>query len=197
VRASAAEGEGGVAAAEQTSPPSIAPGPDDEDDDGVNDSGVEQPVARQAHNLEVAGSSPAPATNKDCAQQRGRGRRHNAHQHDGSFVPKRLLHSAGMIHAATTRGAARPVPVPEHEPEVARQVREEVEEIRTRRRTAISTATVSQPLELKKLGVGDLTLVEGLQSFLAESPNDLMAAILRKHPLVWRRVILVGRARGP
>jgi hypothetical protein len=104
--------------------------------------------------------------------------------------------TAGARHASATRAAARPLPIPEHEPEIARLVREEVEENRIRRRAALSTATVSQPLELRKFGVPDLDFVEGMQSLLAEHPNDLMAAISRKHPQLWRRVIILGRARG-
>jgi hypothetical protein len=162
------EEEGGVAEPRtevEAPPPS---GPDDHDDypGEVNDAGSQSP-----------------------------GRHHNAHGHDGGFIPKKLLHKAGVT-AAATRAAARPLPVPEHEPEIARLVREEVEEIRTRRRSALSTATVSTPLELKKFGVPDLTFAEGMQSLLAENPNDLMAAISRKHAATWRRVILLGRALG-
>jgi hypothetical protein len=102
--------------------------------------------------------------------------------------------NAGGRHASATRAAARPLPVPQHETEVARAVREEVEENRDRRRRASSTATVRQPLELRKFGVPDMTFSEGLTSLLAEDPSDLMAAISRKHPKLWRRVILLGRA---
>lgn len=125
------------------------------------------------------------------------GRRHNTHNaagHDGGFVPKRLAHAAG-VHAANTRAATRPVAVPEHEPEVARQVREETEETLGRRRWARSTATVSQPLEIRKFGK-DLDFTEGLQTLLVERPQDLMRAIERRHPALWRRVILLGRGRG-
>lgn len=109
------------------------------------------------------------------------------------FVPKHLLVKAG-VHAAQTRAAARPVPTPEHEPEIARQIREEVEGTLDRRRRSTSTATVRQPLELKKFGVRDMTFGEGVASLLAENPNDLMAAITRKHAELWRRVLLLGRA---
>lgn len=112
-----------------------------------------------------------------------------------SFVPPKLLHKAG-VHGAQTRAAARPLPVPQHESEVARAVREEVEDVRDRRRRANSTSTVRQPLELRKFGVPDLNLVEGVQSLVVEVPHDLMVAVNRKHPQLWRRVIMVGRARG-
>jgi hypothetical protein len=112
----------------------------------------------------------------------------------GGFVPPALARKAG-VHAAQTRSAARPLPVPKHESEVARKVREEVEDLRTRRRAALSTATVSRPLELKKSGVADLSFAEELASLLVESPHDLMVAISRKHPGLWRRVILLGRRR--
>lgn len=86
------------------------------------------------------------------------------------------------------------MPTPEHEPEIARQIREEVEGTLDRRRRSTSTATVRQPLELKKFGVRDMTFGEGVASLLAENPNDLMAAITRKHAELWRRVLLLGRA---
>lgn len=164
--------EEGTAAAKSTSPSS---GPDDDDDypGEVNDTTGAGNSAALAGPAEGA-SSPSPVH---------------------GFVPRRLLHQAG-ISTAITRAGARPVPVPEHEPEVGRQVREEVEQTMLRRRRATSTATVSQPLELRKFGVPDLNFAEGMQSLLAETPHDLMAAIARRHVALWRRVILLGRARG-
>jgi hypothetical protein len=88
------------------------------------------------------------------------------------------------------------VPAPEHEPEIARLVREEVEEKRTRRRSALSTATVSQPLELRKYGVPDMTFSEAIGSMLSDDPKAIMRAVSRKHPAMWRRCILLGRATG-
>lgn len=113
----------------------------------------------------------------------------------GGFVPKALLHQAG-IHAAQTRAASRPVPAPEHEPEIARLVREEATEVSARRHRASSTGTVRQPLELRKFGIADLSLAEGIATMLAEEPHDLVVAIARKHPKLWRRIVLLGRARG-
>lgn len=106
-----------------------------------------------------------------------------------------LRHRAG-VHGAMTRAAARPVPIPAHEPEVERQVREEVEESLGRRRRAVSTGTVRQPLELRKFGVPDLNVVEAVTSLVAQDPHDLIAAVNRKHPKLWRRLLLLGRARG-
>jgi hypothetical protein len=65
-----------------------------------------------------------------------------------------------------------------------------------RRARSRSTATVRQPLECRKFGVPDLSFTEGVQSLLAEHPNDLMAAISRKHIQTWRRILLLARARG-
>jgi hypothetical protein len=100
------------------------------------------------------------------------------------------------LHTAQTRAGSRPLPAPQHEPEIARQVREEVNEGMARRRLAKSTSTVAQPLELKKFGVADMSLAEGIQSLLAENPQDLIAAVSRKHNVLWRRVIELGRASG-
>jgi hypothetical protein len=99
-------------------------------------------------------------------------------------------------HTAQTRAANKPVPPPRHELEVERQVREEANETVGRRQLGRSTATVRQPLELRKFGVPDLSFAEGCASLLAETPQDLMRAIERKHVATWRRVIQLGRARG-
>jgi hypothetical protein len=109
------------------------------------------------------------------------------------FGSRRQLHSAG-IHAANTRAAARPLPAPEHEPEIARLVREECNETAARRSRARSTGTVRQPLELRKFGVPDMTLAESVSSMLVEDPHDLVVVVNRKHPQLWRRVLLLGRA---
>lgn len=99
-------------------------------------------------------------------------------------------------HAAASRAAARAVPPPRHEPEIARQVREEANQASSRRRSARSTGTVRSPLELAKFGVPDMSLSEAVTSLLAEQPHDLIAAVNRKHPLLWRRVVLLARATG-
>jgi hypothetical protein len=111
------------------------------------------------------------------------------------FVPKPLLHQAG-IHAAQTRAAAKPPPAPAHEPEISRLVREEATAAGARRYRARSTGTVRQPLELLALKMPDLSLVETVSSMLAEDPHDLVAAIHRKHPPLWRRILQLGRATG-
>jgi hypothetical protein len=160
------EPEGGAAAAKVTSPPS---GPDDEDDEdypgGVNDVAPEAPVGdHQPRQPEVAG-----------------------------FVPKALLHKAG-VHGAQTHAAARPVPAPEHEPEIARLVREDATTATQRRRQARSTGTVRQPIELRKYGVPDMSMSEVIGSMLSDDPKMIMRAVSRKHPAMWRRCILLGRA---
>jgi hypothetical protein len=56
--------------------------------------------------------------------------------------------------------------------------------------------TVSQPLELKKYGVPDMTFSEAIGSMLSDDPKAIMRAVSRKHPAMWRRCILLGRATG-
>lgn len=141
-------------------------GPDDEEDGGVNDVARERPL-------------PAPA------RVRGGGGK--------GFVSKRLLHQAG-IRASQTAAARRAPPAPTHEPEIARLVREESTASLARRAQAQSTGTVNQPLELRKFGVPELSVVEAVTSLLAESPHDLVVAVTRKHPALWRRILLLGRA---
>jgi hypothetical protein len=109
------------------------------------------------------------------------------------FVPKALLHKAG-VHGAQTRAAARPVPAPEHEPEIARLVREDATVATQRRRQARSTGTVRQPIELRKYGVPDMSMSEVIGSMLSDDPKMIMRAVSRKHPAMWRRCILLGRA---
>ena len=57
----------------------------------VNNSGVEQLAARQAHNLEVVGSSPTPATNDSR----------------GSSVVERSPEEAGVGGSIPSRGTAK------------------------------------------------------------------------------------------
>lgn len=59
-----------------------------------------------------------------------------------------------------------------------------------RRRLAQSTGTVSHILDLNP------GLVERIQTELADSPSDLIKAVTRKHPVLWRRAVLLGRATG-
>lgn len=160
------EAEGGAVAPPPPSATSPA-GPDDEDD--------------------------YPGEVNDAGQASGPGGSHPRQQEAAGFVPKALLHRAG-VHAASTRAAAKPIPAPEHEPEIARLVREEVNETSARRYRARSTGTVRQPLELRKFGLADLNFAEGVASLLAETPHDLMVAVSRRHPQLWRRVLLLGRS---
>lgn len=111
------------------------------------------------------------------------------------LAPRRTSVRAG-VHAANTRAASRPLPVPEHEPEVARQVREEVEALSDRRRRASSTSTVRQPLEIRKFGIPDLNLGEAIDCMLSQEPQAIMRAVQRTHVDNWRRVILLARATG-
>lgn len=97
---------------------------------------------------------------------------------------------------ASNVAGVRPVPVPEHEPEIARLVREEAESATGRRRLARCTGTVRQPLEARKFKIPDLTLHEGVATMLAEDPQDIMRAVQRKHPATWRRVVLLARQLG-
>lgn len=179
--------EGGAEAG-RVVPVEVPPSDDPEDDypGEVNDvAGGAPPAAPAAGPIPppvVARERPLPAV----AHER-------AVTGSGSFVPKALLHKAG-VHAASTRAGSRPLPVPAHEPEIARQVREEAEELRSRRYRARSTGTVRVPLELRKFGVPDLSFGEGVATMLAETPHDLIAAVHRKHPQLWKRVIQLGRA---
>jgi hypothetical protein len=105
-------------------------------------------------------------------------------------------HRAG-VHAAATRAAAKPLPIPAHEPEVARQVREEAEELRSRRNRARSTGTVRIPLDLtRKFDLPDMNFSEAIGSMLSDTPQSVMRAVSRKHVDLWRRCILLGRATG-
>ena len=97
---------------------------------------------------------------------------------------------------ASNIGGARPSPAPAHETEVQRSIREQAADTVARRRLARSTGTVSHPLELRKFGVPDMDFAEGVASLLVEEPKDLIAAVTRKHPQLWRRVILLGRRAG-
>jgi hypothetical protein len=108
----------------------------------------------------------------------------------------RSRRAAGGIHKASSAGGSRPLPVPQHETEVQRAVREECDEGSKRRRQARSIGGVNQPLEIRKFGVADMGIGEGIASMLADTPHDLIVAIGRKHPQLWRRVITLGRATG-
>jgi hypothetical protein len=105
-------------------------------------------------------------------------------------------HRAG-VHAAATRAAAKRLPIPAHEPEVAREVREEAEELRARRNRARSTGTVRIPLDLtRKFDLPDMNFSEAIGSMLSDTPQSVMRAVSRKHVDLWRRCILLGRATG-
>lgn len=112
----------------------------------------------------------------------------------GAATGAPLSAQKGGWHKASNAAGAKPLPVPAHEPEIQRLVREECDYAAERRRRARSTGTVRQPLELRKFAVRDMDLAEGVSSLLVEQPNDLMVAISRKHPQLWRRVLLLGRA---
>jgi hypothetical protein len=181
------QGQQGIGPVPAEGPPGDGPAPVRHDEPPLPRGRVEEPRPGEP------GGEPPGA--EQCGQAAAGGAAARAPLgSSGGFVPKPMLRKAG-VHAAQTRAAARPLPAPKHESEVARAVREEVEETRVRRRSATSTATVSRPLELRKFGVDDMSFAEGVASLLVEEPNNLMAAISRKHPVLWRRVILLGRRR--
>jgi hypothetical protein len=187
---SAAPAAEGPAVAEPELPHEAAAGPDDDDDypSEVNDGAP--PVAPEGGDegctLPIAAGPPAGSPCYSPAEEQAPGE---------GFVSARQLHQAG-VHAAITRAGAKPLPAPAHEPEVARQVREEVQQQADRRYRARSTGTVRQPLELRKFGVQDMNLSEALGTMLTETPRALLLAVQRKHPKLWRRAILLGRTRG-
>lgn len=102
----------------------------------------------------------------------------------------------GGLHAQASRAYRHPVPAPDHEPEIARLIREEANSSVERRRVARSTATVRQPIECRKFGIPDMDLTEALSSMLSDDPQSIMRAVSRKHPAMWRRVIFLSRALG-
>lgn len=102
----------------------------------------------------------------------------------------------GGWHKASRAAGARPQPAPAHEPEIARMVREETNDIGQRRRLARSTSTVRQPLEIRKFGIPDLNVSEAIGCMLSEEPRDILLAVSRKHPEMWRRCVLLARERG-
>ncbi len=79
----------------------------------TGDAGWSSPVARQAHNLKVAGSNPAPATKKAPAARRGpswfpagRGGR------DDAAADRAMLPSPAAASPGRPQGAAPPIPAP-------------------------------------------------------------------------------------
>jgi hypothetical protein len=136
-----------------------------------------------------------PGNVNDATGDRRRRRGWGANPGAG-FVSRKGLHQAG-VHAAATRAGAKPLPAPAHEPEVARQVREEVNEQAARRNRAKSTGTVRVPLELRdRFKLDDLTGSEAIGCMLTEDPKAVMRAVERRHPGLWRRCILLARATG-
>jgi hypothetical protein len=110
-------------------------------------------------------------------------------------VPAAVKPPGGWTKAANV-GGARAVPAPSHEPEIARLVREEVNDLAARRRLARSTGTVRQPLEARRFGIPDLGAGEAVATLLVETPHDLAVAINRKHPALWKRIVMLARVRG-
>lgn len=118
--------------------------------------------------------------------------------------------------AAAKRAIAAPAPAATS---VADQVKQEASDAGTRRQLARSTGTVTAAAALpapagetdrlpgrlfdppkeprRRIALPpDLTLVESVQSLLAETPEDLIRAVSRAHPKAWRRLIELGRATG-
>lgn len=166
------EVEGGAAAAREVaeaaplSGPEEAGGPDD-DDDYPGEVNDAVPVA-------------GTATPNDAG---------------AGFVPPASLHKAGR-HAAATRAGAKPCPAPAHEPEIARLVREEANEKGARRARARSTGTVRVPLEVSKYEIPGLTVSEAIGTMLTDSPHAVLLAVQRKHPVLWKRAVLLSRLRA-
>jgi hypothetical protein len=130
------------------------------------------------------------------------------------------------VHSTTqkAKAAVEAPPPAAPAPSVAEEVRREAALTGARRRVAQSTGTVKTVLpvaepevreaadpERRTLQVpmqppraprrriplpSNLSAVETIQSLLAEDPQDLMRAIMRTHQDLWRRCILLGRARG-
>jgi hypothetical protein len=154
--------------------------------------GVEEPRAGGA------GDQPAGADGFDRPAETGPAPVPAAlsapYRHYQQPAPGERAKTPGGWTKASHVAGAKPLPPPAHEPEIARQIREECNESAERRRRAHSTGTVRQPLELRKFGVAELSLGEGFASLLAETPHDLMVAVSRRHPLLWRRVLLLGRS---
>lgn len=91
--------------------------------------------------------------------------------------------------ALSPRAPAPPPPAPAPaRPPIAEAVAVEAGE---RRRQA---ASIAQPWKLGN--VRPEGVVETIQSGLAETPGDLIKAVGRRHPDLWRRVLLLGRAHG-
>jgi hypothetical protein len=155
-------------------------GPDDEEGGGAADATLTSPPSNAGPDDEEDDGV------NDAAPSAPRLTRHT----------KREVSAPGGWTKASNIAGTRPVPVPAHEPEIARLVREESTAIGERRRQARSTGTVRQPLELKKFGVPDMDLSEALSSMLSDTPQSIMRAVQRKHPLMWRRCILLSRELG-
>ena len=83
---------------------------------------------------------------------------------------------------------APPVPPPSPRPSLAEEVAAEAQATTDRRRGARKLSGLHV--------VAPLTLVERVQTLAAETPADLIAAITRKHPQLWQRAIMLGRACG-
>jgi hypothetical protein len=92
--------------------------------------------------------------------------------------------------AAVVEAAAEAAPGTDRP--LVERVRHEAEVSAARRRLARCTGRAHSGLTPP----APETLVEQLQSMLAETPEDLIRAIHRAHPVLWRRLVLLGRAYG-
>jgi DNA-directed RNA polymerase subunit L len=149
-----------------------AAGPDDEDDEdypgGVND--IDGGSCAGTADDPAAAPEPQPVT---------------------GFGSRRQLHSAG-IHAANTRAAAAAAGAGARARDRApgprgmqRNAARRPGALDRHRPAAARAAQIRGP---------DMTLAESVSSMLAEDPHDLIVAVNRRHPLLWRRVLLLGRA---
>lgn len=102
--------------------------------------------------------------------------------------PKQPETPAPAGEAASPRPSPHPDPAPAPKP-LASAVREEAEVAGARRRRARTLGGTGAPLAL-----GPLSLVERIQTGLAEEPRDLIVAIGRRHPALIKRAVLLGRA---
>lgn len=75
-------------------------------------------------------------------------------------------------------------------PTLAEQVEAEADQAGRRRADARSTGTVSHALSV------DRSLIEAIQTELADSPHDLLQMVTRRHADAWQRVVGLSRLLG-
>lgn len=115
-------------------------------------------------------------------------------------IPVRPLNPPGAIarkdesERIATRAAREAIvaEAPPPDAPIAEQVKHEAEVLGARRRLAGSISSGSRDLAT----AAPLTVAEQVQSEIAAEPVDLMRAINRRHPLLWKRVLELGRSRG-